>query len=212
MNSKQLSAHHSRRIVRAVTPTEEAESSLAQEIQKQINKAVHTSTRKLCTNKGQICVQGPPGKTGPQGLQGPMGPPGMKGQKGEPGEPTSTSLQLFRGEPGSIISTPEILVKPAVKTVTLNESATFQCSPERKVNAKISWAKEGGSLPTGRHSIVKGTLHIKNVIVGDNGMYVCTIRTDQGTAQATVTLNVRGMSRKIQCHFEHNTSSINKGN
>ena len=127
-----------------------------------------------------------------------MGPPGMKGQKGEPGEPTSTSLQLFRGEPGSIISTPEILVKPAVKTVTLNESATFQCSPERKVDAKISWAKEGGSLPIGRHSIVKGTLHIKNVIVGDNGIYVCTIRTDQGTAQAAVTLNVRGMSRKIQ--------------
>ena len=206
MNSKQLSAHHSRRFVRVViTPTEEAESSLAQEIQKQINKAVHTSTRKLCTNKGQICVQGPPGKTGPQGPQGPMGPPGMKGQKGEPGESTSTSLQLFRGEPGSIISTPEILVKPAVKTVTLNESATFQCSPERNVDATISWAKEGGSLPIGRHSIVKGTLHIKNVIVGDNGMYVCTIRTGQGTAQASVTLNVRGMSRKIQSHFEHNT-------
>ena len=28
--------------------------------------------------------------------------------------------------------------------------------------------------------------------MGDNGMYVCTIRTDQGTVQASVTLNVNG--------------------
>ena len=33
---------------------------------------------------------------------------------------------------------------------------------------------------------------MKNVVVGDNGMYVCTIRTDQGTAQASVTLDVKG--------------------
>ena len=45
-------------------------------------------------------------------------------------------------------------------------------------------------FPPGRYSIIKGALYIKNATVDDNGMYVCTIRTDQGTAQASVTLNV----------------------
>ena len=70
MNSKQLSAHHSRRIVRAVTPTEDAESSLAQEIQKQINKAVQTSTRKLCTNKDRFVFKVLPGKQDHRDLKG----------------------------------------------------------------------------------------------------------------------------------------------
>jgi len=185
---------------RAVKSSEGDDSSLAPEIQKQITKAVHVTTQKFCTNKGQICVQGPPGERGPQGRQGPPGypglpgPPGEKGQKGDPGEstlPTPTSLQPFKGQPGDVISAPGILVKPAVRTVTVNQSAMFQCSPEKETGATISWSKEGGSLPTGRYSVVKGMLHIKNVVVGDNGMYVCTVRTNQGTAQASVTLNIK---------------------
>ena len=81
---------------------------------------------------------------------------------------------------------------PAVKTVALDQSAIFKCSPERNVDATVSWSKEEGSLPKGRYSIIKGTLHIKNSTVGDNGIYVCTIRTDQGTVQSSVTLNVKG--------------------
>ena len=83
-------------------------------------------------------------------------------------------------------------MQPAVSTIDLGETAAFQCSPEKNVVATISWSKEEGSLPTGRHSIVKGGLYIRNATVGDNGMYVCTIRTDQGTVQAFVTLNVNG--------------------
>jgi len=146
-------------------------------------------------------VQGPPGKIGPQGPQGPPGypglpgPPGIKGEKGDPEEPTSpspTSLQPFRGEPGNVIPAPGIVVTPAVKTVALDQSAIFKCSSEKNVDATVTWSKEEGSLPTGRYSIIKGALHIKNATVGDNGMYVCTIRTDQGTVQASVTLNVKG--------------------
>ena len=81
---------------------------------------------------------------------------------------------------------------PAVKTVAPDQSATFKCLPEKNVDPIVSWSKEEGSLPTGRYSIIKGALHIKNATVGDNQMYVCTIRTDQGTVQASVTLNVRG--------------------
>ncbi|KAL9972069.1 hypothetical protein ACROYT_G018308 [Oculina patagonica] len=173
---------------------------LAPEIQQQITKSVYTATQKICTSQSQICVQGPPGKIGPQGPQGSpgypglRGPPGIKGQKGEPGEPTlptPTSLQPFRGQAGDVISAPGIIVTPAVRTVALDQSAVFKCSPERNVDATVSWSKEDGSLPAGRYSIIKGTLHIKNATVGDNGMYVCTIRTDQGTAQASVTLNVQ---------------------
>ena len=46
-----------------------------------------------------------------------------------------------------------------------------------------------------RHSIIQGTLYIKNVIVSDNGIYVCTVTTNQGTAQAAVTLNVKGKNK-----------------
>ena len=177
---------------RAVKGSEEESSSSSPDIQKQITKAVQIATRKFCTNKGQICVQGPPGTSGPQG------PPGMKGQKGDPGEPNPsvpTSLQPFKGQQGSIIKAPEIMVKPAVETVILNETATFQCTAGKHVDAKIAWSKEVGSLPAGRHSIIQGTLYIKNVIVSDNGIYVCTISTDQGTAQASVTLNVKGKNK-----------------
>ena len=84
------------------------------------------------------------------------------------------------------------MVTPAVKTVSLDQSAIFKCSPEKNVDATMTWSKEEGSLPTGRYLIIKGALHIKNATVADNGMYVCTIRTDQGTVQASVTLNVKG--------------------
>ena len=81
---------------------------------------------------------------------------------------------------------------PGVNTVDIGASAVFQCSPEKNIVATITWSKEEGSLPSGRYSIVKGALYITNTTVGDNGMYVCTIRTDQGTAQASVTLNIKG--------------------
>ncbi|XP_078370260.1 uncharacterized protein LOC144654011 [Oculina patagonica] len=119
---------------------------LAPEIQQQITKSVYTATQKICTSQSQICVQGPPGKIGPQGPQGSpgypglRGPPGIKGQKGEPGEPTlptPTSLQPFRGQAGDVISAPGIKVTPAVRTVALDQSAVFKCSPEKNVDATI---------------------------------------------------------------------------
>ncbi|KAJ7388491.1 hypothetical protein OS493_037303 [Desmophyllum pertusum] len=168
---------------------------LAPEIQQQITKSVQTATQKICTKKGQICAQGSPGKLGPQGppgYPGLPGPPGIQGQKGEPGESTSTAIEPFRGQPGDVISAPGIVVTPAVITVSLDQSATFKCLPEKNVDVTVTWSKEDGSLPTGRYSIIKGALHIKNATVVDSGMYVCTIRTDQGTAQASVTLNVKG--------------------
>ena len=204
MNGDALSPSIQKRNPRAAKSSQGDNSSLAPEIQQQITKAVSLTTQKFCTRKGQICVQGPPGERGRKGPQGPAGPPGspglpgspgVKGPKGDPGEPTSsnvTSLQSFKGQSGDVISAPGIVVKPAVRTITVNQSAIFQCSPEKDVDATISWSKEDGSLPIGRHSVTKGELHIKNVIVTDIGIYVCTIRTDQGTAQASVILNVKG--------------------
>ena len=205
------------RSARAVKPQDKNNSSLTPAIQKQITKAVNSATRKVCTKKGrQICVkgsrgprgprgppglqgppgpQGPAGSRGPQGSQGRQGPPGLKGQRGNPGESNlliPTSLHPVVNQSVDVIKAPGILVKPAVMIVALNESAKFQCTPDKNVVATISWTKKDGSLPVGRHAIVKGILYMKNVINSDNGMYVCTIRTDQGTAQAAVTLYVRG--------------------
>ena len=203
-NVESVSSSAQQRNPRDVESSKGGNDALAPEIQQQITQSVNTATRKICTSRSQICVQGPPGKIGPQGPQGPQGPlgypglpgpPGIKGEKGEPGEPTSptpTSLQPFRGEPGNVIPAPGIVVTPAVRTVALDQSAIFECLPEKNVDATVTWSKEEGSLPTGRYSIIKGALHIKNATVGDNGMYVCTILTDQGTVQASVTLNVKG--------------------
>ena len=161
------------RIPRAAdSPAKGDNGVLSPDIHRQISKSVYAATQKICTSKSQICI---------------------KGQKGEPGDPKSTSsLQLIKGEAGGVVTAPGILLQPAVSTIDLGETAAFQCSPEKNVVATISWSKEEGSLPTGRHSIVKGGLYIRNATVGDNGMYVCTIRTDQGTVQASVTLNVNG--------------------
>ncbi|XP_022787964.1 hemicentin-1-like [Stylophora pistillata] len=140
---------------------------------RQITKSVYAATHKICTSKSQICI---------------------KGQKGEPGDWNSispNSLQPVKGEAGGVVTAPGIQVTPAVSTVGLSETVAFQCSPEKNVVAVISWSKEEGSLPAGRYFIVKGALYIRNTTVGDHGMYVCTIRTDQGTAQASVTLNVK---------------------
>ena len=101
-------------------------------------------------------------------------------------------FSLLREKRGLLLLPLGFFLQPAVSTIDLGETAAFQCSPEKNVVATISWSKEEGSLPTGRYSIVKGGLYIRNATVGDNGMYVCTIRTDQGTAQASVTLNVNG--------------------
>ena len=158
----------------ADSPAKGDNGVLSPDIRRQITKSVSAATQKICTRKSQICT---------------------KGQKGEPGDPNSTtptSLQPIKGATGGVISAPGIVVTPGVNTVDIGASAAFQCSPEKNVVATITWSKEEGSLPSGRYSIVKGALYITNSTVGDNGMYVCTIRTDQGTAQASVTLNVKG--------------------
>lgn len=147
---------------------------------------------------GNLGPQGPPGPPGPPG---PQGPAGMKGDKGDPGVASSltpTYLQPVKNQSDDVIKAPRILVQPTFRTAFLNESATFQCAPDKNVYATISWSRKDGSLPVGRYSIIKGRLFIKNVVIGDNGVYVCTIRTHQGTAQAAVTLNVKG--KKIINH------------
>ncbi|KAL9972067.1 hypothetical protein ACROYT_G018306 [Oculina patagonica] len=139
-------------------------------------------------------TRGATGKGWTTKTTGPSRTPRDKGPKDDPGDPislTPTSLQPFSGQAGDVISAPGIVVTPAVRTIALDQPAVFECSPEGNVDATESWSKEDGSLPTGRYFIIKGTLHIKNATVGDNGMYVCTIRTGRGTAQASVTLNVQ---------------------
>ena len=101
-------------------------------------------------------MQGPPGKIGPQGPQGPPGypglpgPPGIEVEKGEPGEPTSptqTSLQPFRGEPGNVIPAPGIVVTPAVKTIALDQSAIFNCLPEKTLTRQCLGPKKKDLSP-----------------------------------------------------------------
>ena len=151
--------------------------------------------------QGKSGYQGTPGKSGPQGPPGPRGPPGSQGpagRKGDKGDPGVASLltptypKPVKNQSDDVIKAPGILVQPTFRTAFLNESAKFQCAPDKNVYATISWSKKDGSLPVGRHSTIKGTLFIKNVVISDNGVYICTIRTYQGTTQAAVTLNVKG--------------------
>ena len=209
------------RSARAIKPTNKSSltPAIRKQITKAVNSATRKvctkKGRQICV-KGSRGPQGPPGSQGPVGPQGPegksgtpgtqgppgspgppgpQGPAGIKGDKGDPGVASSltpTYLQPVKNQSDDVIKALGILVQPSFRTAFLNESATFQCAPDKNVYDTISWSKKDGSLPFGRHSIIKGTLFIKNVVISDNGVYVCTIRTYQGTSQAAVTLNVKG--------------------
>lgn len=161
-----------------------------------------------------MCIKGETGETGAQGvkgdrgpkgdpgLQGQQGPQGIMGMKGEKGDQCKGCVNGILNENPSArqsqrsdqaISTPGIIVTPAMQTVSENKTAKFTCSSRGYNTAVVTWRRLGKPLPKDRILTGEsGVLKIKRVVFADSGLYMCTVNSPSGIAQATVKLRVQG--------------------
>ena len=121
--------------------------------------------------KGDTGVLGKPGPVGPRG------PPGMKGAKGEPG-------QSF--------SAPSLLQHPVGITVNESQTAMLTCSVDGNPTPKVTWSKLNSSLPVGRHVVESsGALILRDVRLGDEGVFNCRAENFLGRVNASAKLTVQ---------------------
>ena len=165
-----------------------------------------------------MCLKGEPGTVGVQGVKGDAGPKGLKGDPGLPGQQGPQGSRGVKGEKGDQckgcgnsmmseepveergaermgeeISAPGIFVTPAVQTVSENKTARFTCYSRGYNTAVVKWRRLGKLLPKDRTILGEtGVLKIKRVTFMDSGLYICTVNSPSGIAQATVMLRVQG--------------------
>ena len=154
--------------------------------------------------------QGPPRKTGPSGRPGlngspgkhgpigPQRPTGVKGDVGIPGDlgPMGLrgppGLKGVKGEPGRSISAPSMLQRPVGRTVNESQTAILKCTADGNPSPKITWSKVRSSLPVGRHLVESsGTLIVKDVRPGDEGIYSCRAENLLGQVNSSAELTVQ---------------------
>ena len=103
-----------------------------------------------------------------------LGPPGMK------------------GEPGQSISAPSLVKRPVGTTANESQTAILKCTADGNPPPKVTWSKLNSSLPAGRHVIEpSGTLTVKDVRPGDDGVYSCRAENLLGNVNATAKLTVQ---------------------
>ncbi|XP_031573059.1 basement membrane proteoglycan-like [Actinia tenebrosa] len=75
-----------------------------------------------------------------------------------------------------VVPLPVFTIKPAPSYYNLaGTQLAFNCSAIGNPKPVISWRKENGVLPVGRHEIKQdGSLVIKNLVKSDSGVYICT--------------------------------------
>lgn len=85
-----------------------------------------------------------------------------------------------------VIPLPVFTLKPALEYYNLGAAQmTLKCTATGNPAPVISWRKENGVLPSGRHEIKQdGSLVIKNLVKLDSGVYVCTA-TSAGVADVS---------------------------
>ena len=165
-----------------------------------------------------MCLKGEPGTVGAQGIKGDVGPKGLKGDPGLPGQQGPQGSRGVKGDKGDQckgcgnsmmseepveergaermgqeISAPGIFVTPTVQTVSENKTARFTCYSRGYNTAVVKWRRLGKLLPKDRTILGEtGVLKIKRVTFMDSGLYMCTVNSPSGIAQATVMLRVQG--------------------
>ena len=87
---------------------------------------------------------------------------------------------------------------PVSKKLELGSSARVYCKAQGALPPVIKWFKEGqqGTIADNVKDI-NGTLHFTNVTTGDKGRYICVATNSQGIINATIDIDVIGMS---SCH------------
>ena len=194
-------------------------NTITPEIQEEIASSMTYAIKAFCVSgsNSKMCIKGDPGEVGVQGIkgdagpQGPKGDPGLPGQqgpqgstgmKGEKGEQCTGCGKAIMGEEpaarqgetaGHVISGPGIFVTPSLQTVSENKTAKFTCSSRGYNTAVVQWRRLGKPLPNDRTVLGEtGVLKIKHVTFTDSGLYMCTVNSPSGIAQATVRLRVQG--------------------
>jgi len=72
-------------------------------------------------------------------------------------------------------------------------SVTFQCAVGGDPPPNVIWKRDDGKMPVGRFEILHDkSLHIENVILQDEGVYICDAENDVGTVSARASLSVHG--------------------
>ncbi|XP_068722444.1 uncharacterized protein [Montipora capricornis] len=144
---------------------------------------------------GKPGPEGPPGKHGPEGPQGPTGIKGDIGLPGNPGPPGPSGLQGLKGakgEPGQSISAPSLVQHPVETTVNETRTATLRCAVDGNPTPKVSWSKLNSLFPIGRRVVESsGTLILKDVRPGDDGIYSCKAENILGSVNASAKLIVQ---------------------
>jgi len=121
--------------------------------------------------KGELGIPGDPGPVGPRG------PPGMKGDKGDPGQS---------------ISAPSLLQGPVGMAVNESQTAILKCTADGNPRPKVTWSKLNSSLPVDRHVVESsGSLIVKDVRPGDDGVYSCRAENLLGQVNASAKLTVQ---------------------
>ncbi|KAJ8034791.1 Roundabout-like 2 [Holothuria leucospilota] len=90
---------------------------------------------------------------------------------------------------------PTIVIPPEDTTALPGETVTLQCRAQGDPSPSISWQKEGGSLPKGRHSLPPSSLTIRDTVAEDSGVYICTAENVWGSVRASAVLDVDASPR-----------------
>ncbi|KAM9325336.1 hemicentin-2 [Gastrophryne carolinensis] len=94
---------------------------------------------------------------------------------------------------------PQFVDFPLDAEVDVGESVKLLCSAEGSPVPTVSWSRqdEGPVLPSGTTEIIddlgSNTIHIKNAMPEDTGVYVCEARNAFGWVQAEILLTVTGL-------------------
>ncbi|KAK1892899.1 Hemicentin-1 [Dissostichus eleginoides] len=114
----------------------------------------------------------------------------------------------------------DVFFSPQVQTVREGEGVFFQCvSGESSPPARITWLKDGTLVTKGRHiqgeygggnqKKTSGTLHLFNVTLEDEGLYICVTHNpllNISKKSKPAQLTVQGVPRRLQ--FIHGPDSI----
>ncbi|KAI9513777.1 hypothetical protein NQZ68_039441 [Dissostichus eleginoides] len=114
----------------------------------------------------------------------------------------------------------DVFFSPQVQTVREGEGVYFQCvSGESSPPARITWLKDGTLVTKGRHiqgeygggnqKKTSGTLHLFNVTLEDEGLYICVTHNpllNISKKSKPAQLTVQGVPRRLQ--FIHGPDSI----